>query len=50
MMPEGPVRCDACGVMAVQRGGVWVHVDQQSAAQSNVDPERVVDPWPGRHP
>ncbi len=31
---NGPVRCDACGGMAVQRGGEWVHVDPQQAAQS----------------
>jgi len=38
MMPEGPVRCDACGVTAVKRGDRWVHVDEQQAAQSPSGP------------
>lgn len=27
-------RCDACGLLAVKRGGVWVHADPDRAAQS----------------
>lgn len=35
---NAPVRCDACGGMAVERDGVWVHVDPRQAAQSPVGP------------
>ncbi len=34
----GPVRCDACGGMAVEVNGIWVHVDPQQAAQSPSGP------------
>lgn len=35
---NGPVRCDACGGMAVLRAGEWVHVDPQRAALASVGP------------
>lgn len=35
---NGPVRCDACGGMVVQRAGVWVHVDPGQAALSPSGP------------
>ncbi len=35
---SAPQRCDACGVMAVQVNGAWVHVDPQRAALSPSGP------------
>jgi hypothetical protein len=35
---NAPQRCDACGGLAVEVNGAWVHVDPQQAAQSASGP------------